>query len=63
MDRATPHYTDTDLVLVFIGFSDLASREIAKAPKGRWDPDQKLWLIQYGRIKGTELEKHIILYA
>jgi len=57
----TPHFADTDLVSVFIGFSDRASREIAKAAKGRWDPDQKLWLIQYGRIKGTELEKHIIL--
>ena len=59
----TPHLADTDLVPVFIGFSDRASREIAKAAKGRWDPDKKLWLIQYGRIKGTELEKHIILDA
>ena len=59
----TPHFADTDLVPVFIGFSDRASREIAKVAKGRWDPDQKLWLIQYGRIKGTELEKHIILDA
>ena len=59
----TPHFAATDLVPVFIGFSDRASREIAKAAKGRWDPDQNLWLIQYGRIKGTELEKHIILDA
>ena len=59
----TPHFTDTDLVPVFIGFSDKVSREIAKAAKGRWDPDHKLWFIQYGRIKGTELEKHIILDA
>lgn len=58
-----PSFTDTDLVPVNIGFSDAASREIAKAAKGRWDPDQKLWMIRFGRIKGTELEKHIILDA
>jgi len=56
-------FTDTDLVPVHIGFSDTASRELAKAAKGRWDPDQKLWLIRYGKIKGTTLEKHIILDA
>ena len=60
---ATPHFADTDLVPVFIVFSDRASREIAKTAKGRWDPDQKLWFIRYGRIKGTDLEKHIILDA
>ena len=58
-----PTFADTDLVPVYVGFSDMASREIAKAAKGRWDPDQKLWLIRYGRIKGTDLEKHIILDA
>ena len=59
----TPRFTDTDLVPVFIGFSDKPSRESAKDAKGRWDPEQKLWLIRYRRIKGTELEKHIILDA
>ncbi len=58
-----PSFADTDHVPVYIGFSDTTSREIAKAAKGRWDPDQKLWFIRYGRIKGTDLEKHIILDA
>jgi len=58
-----PQFADADLVPVYIGFADTTSREIAKAAKGRWDPDQKLWLIKYGRIKGTDLEKHIILDA
>ncbi len=58
-----PKFADADLVPVHIGFTDTASREIARAAKGRWDPDQKLWLIRYGRIKGTDLEKHILLYA
>ncbi len=30
---------------------------------GKWDPDVKLWYIQYGKIKGTELEKHMIVDA
>jgi len=30
---------------------------------GKWDPDVKLWYIQHEKIKGTELEKHIILDA
>ncbi len=58
-----PSFADTDLVPVYIGFSDKDSREIAKEVKGRWDPDQKLWFIRYGKIKGTALEKHIILDA
>ncbi len=58
-----PTFVDNDLVPVYIGFTDTASREIAKAAKGRWDPDQKLWVIRYGSIKGTALEKHIILDA
>jgi hypothetical protein len=58
-----PKFADADLVPVYIGFTDTESREIAKAAKGRWDPDQKLWLIRYGRIKGTDLEKHILLDA
>lgn len=58
-----PTYKDTDLVPVYIGFSDTASRELAKAARGRWDPEQRLWLIRYGKIKGTELEKHIIVDA
>lgn len=62
-DPPAPKFADADLVPVYIGFTDTASREIAKAAKGRWDPDQKLWLIRYGRIKGTDLEKHIIVDA
>ncbi len=56
-------YPDNALVPVHIGFTDTASRVKAKAAKGRWDPEEKLWFIRYGNIKGTSLEKHIILYA
>ncbi len=56
-------FADNDLVPVQIGFADSASREIAKAARGRWDPEAKMWFIRYGKIKGTSLEKHIILDA
>ncbi len=54
-------YPDNFLVPVHIGFTDTASRNLAKAAHGRWDPEEKLWFIRYGKIKGTSLEKHIIL--
>lgn len=56
-------YPDDALVPVRIGFTDNASREKAKAARGRWDPEAKLWFIRFGKIKGTSLEKHIVLDA
>jgi hypothetical protein len=35
-------------------------RIAAKKMGGTWDSDVKLWYIRYGKIKGTELEKHMI---
>ena len=34
---------------------------MASSAGGIWDADVKLWLVKYGNIEGTELEKHIIL--
>jgi hypothetical protein len=56
-------YTDSTLVPVRIGFRDTVLREQAKAAKGRWNPEKKLWFILYGKIRGTALEKHIVLDA
>jgi hypothetical protein len=25
----------------------------------RWDPEKRLWVVQYGKIAGTPLKKHI----
>jgi hypothetical protein len=46
---------------VRIGFEDKALRDQAKSAQGKWDPEAKAWYIEYGKIKGTELEKLIIL--
>jgi len=58
-----PKFGDFDPVFVKIGFAEQELREAAKAAKGRWDPEAKLWVIRYGNIRGTKLEKHIILDA
>jgi len=46
-----------------ITYAETAMKRLAKTMGGRWDPDVKLWYIPFGKIKGTELEKHIILDA
>jgi hypothetical protein len=58
-----PKFSDSDLVPVRIAFSEEELKAAAKAAKGRWNPDVKLWYIRYGNIKGTALEKHIVLDA
>ena len=54
-----PRYADDSLVPVRIGFSEKQLMESAKAAKGRWNPEARLWFIRYEKIKGTPLEKHI----
>jgi len=56
-------FDDNDLVPVKIGYDEKDLQETAKTAKGRWNPEAKLWLVRYGNIKGTVLEKHIILDA
>ena len=56
-------FSDDMLVPARIGFTENALQEKARSAKGRWDPDMKLWFIRFDRIKGTALEKHIVLDA
>jgi hypothetical protein len=54
---------DQTLVPVQIAFNETALKEMAKKMGGRWDPEVRLWYIQHDKIKGTDLEKHIIFDA
>ncbi len=54
---------DNALVPVRISYGERELGKKAKTMGGKWDPDVKLWYIQHDKIKGTELEKHIILDA
>lgn len=52
---------DETLVPLQIAYGETRLGKMARAAGGTWDADVKLWFIKYGNIKGTELEKHIIL--
>jgi hypothetical protein len=54
---------DNALVPESIPYRERELGRMAKALGGGWDPDVKLWYIPKGKVKGTELEKHIILDA
>lgn len=50
-------------VPVRIAYREAALRKMARALGGEWDPEVRLWYIPHPNIKGTELEKHIVLDA
>jgi hypothetical protein len=50
-------------VRVRIGYAETLLKKLAKAGGGRWDPEARLWSVPYGKVKGTALEKHLILDA
>ena len=56
-------FEDNDLVPVRIGFGETDLKKAANEAKGRWNPEVKLWFIRYGKVRGTVLEKHIVLDA
>ena len=51
------------LVPVQIAYNEIALKNMVKKLGGTWDPDVRLWFISLRKIKGTDLEKHIILDA
>ena len=54
---------DETLVPVRIEYGERQLGKMARSAGGKWDPKVKLWYIPYGKIKGTELEQHILLDA
>lgn len=56
-------FSDHEIVPVHIAYTEEALKQMAKNANGRWDPKAKLWRIPYGKVKGTLLEKHLILDA
>jgi hypothetical protein len=52
-------YTEDAMVHLHIKADDMPSRTQAKAAGGRWNPEKQLWVVKYGKIAGTPLEKHI----
>ena len=52
-------FKDDDLAPVVVGFEEAALREKLRKARAKWDPVAKMWLVAYGKIRGTELESKI----
>lgn len=59
----TKRIKDETPVPVKIVYGETELGKMARKLGGKWDADVKLWFVEYGKIKGTELEKHIVLDA
>lgn len=58
-----PKFPERALVGLRIGFQEKTLQEQAKVLGARWDREKRLWLVRYGLIAGTKLEKFIVLEA
>ncbi len=59
--RAAPRLRDTDAVLLLVPYTLKSLRERLKGVGARWVPEEKLWRVRYGLIKGDkELEERIV---
>lgn len=54
-------FRDEDIVSVIAAFTEKALREKLKCVGARWNPEEKLWRVPYGSIRGNaELEERIL---
>lgn len=58
-----PKYPDGALVYLRIGIKEHVFQEQVRAAGGRWDRQQQVWIVPYGCIAGTKLEKLIVVEA
>jgi len=59
--KSSFRYRDEDIVKIIVAFTEKSLRETLKAAGGRWDPQEKLWHVSYGSIRGnTDLEERIL---
>jgi hypothetical protein len=52
-------FRDGDLAPVAVGYGETAVREQLRKLRAMWNPEAKVWLVPYGKIRGTELEARI----
>jgi hypothetical protein len=50
-----------DIVSVAVNFAEKELRDSLKAVSGKWNPEEKVWDVPYGLIRGTEVEKRIVV--
>lgn len=52
-------YSDGTLVPLKIGIEETSIQKQVRSVGGRWNKEKRLWLVPYGCIAGTKLEKFI----
>ena len=60
-DPPQAKYPDGALLGLKIGLKETALQAQVKAVGGRWDKERKVWIVPYGCIRGTRLEKFIVI--
>jgi len=59
--RGAPRYRDADMVAVAVAYTETAIRDKLKAAGGRWNPDEWVWRVSFGAIRGdAELVERIM---
>jgi hypothetical protein len=54
-------YPDGTLVSLKIGINEIALQNQVRSLGGRWNKEKQVWLVPYGCIAGTKLEKLIVV--
>jgi hypothetical protein len=49
------------MVSLRIAGYELEARKLAKAAGAKWNSSKGLWLVRYGNIKGSQLERYILI--
>jgi hypothetical protein len=59
--RPSMRYRDGDIVSVILSYSETDLRGKLKKAGSRWNPEEKLWCVPFGVIRGdAELEERIL---
>lgn len=54
-------HRDKDIVAVMVPFTKMDLRDRLKAAGGRWNPEEKIWRVLFGAIRGdAELVERIV---
>ena len=54
-------YPDGALVPLKIGINEMSLQNQARAVGGQWNKQRQVWLVPYGCVAGTKLEKLIVV--
>ena len=58
--RPRARFREEDIVKVTVAYSEQDLRNILKTAGGKWAPEDRVWQVRYGAIRGTELEARIL---